>query len=184
MTEMPDPKTFVNEGATDHPHTASARIPVWSWTDAVAAADVPPPTKLVCLNIARYLSSAGKGWRITIAQQMRDTGLSNRSLATHLEKAEKAGLLVREREHDERGHVRGTLYTPRFPDNVELSRQPAATCGGLDERPSRRKGRDLDERRSRRQQRLDEPPSREGGSRQDLSKRDLGTSKNTSMSSL
>ena len=168
MTEMADPGTPVNEASSAHPHTTrrQARIPVWSWTDSVAAADVPALTKFVCLNIARYLSSAGKGWRVTIEQQMRDTGLSNRSLATHLENAESAGLLVREREHDKNGHVCGTLYTPRFPDNAELAREPAEMCAGLDEPPSRRKKPAQDQRRSRRRRSLSEPPSREGGSRQ------------------
>jgi hypothetical protein len=82
------------QAAADQP---MQKVPVWEWTGAIAAADVPPLTKLVCLNIARYLSSAGKGWRLSIKQMMADTGLSNRALATHLKNAEKAGLLVIQR---------------------------------------------------------------------------------------
>lgn len=102
-----------------------SKIPVWSWTDAVMKSNVPPLTKYVCLNIARYLSSTGKGWRITVSQMMHDTGLSNRTLATHLERARKAGLLTIVRHHDGRGHRTVTEYRPRFPDGAELDVQPA-----------------------------------------------------------
>jgi len=103
----------------------NGRIPVWSWTDAVARADVPPLTKLVCLNIARYLSSAGKGWRITIEEMMRDTAMAKQSIVTHLKRAVAAGLLIAKRHHDGKGHRTTTEYVPRFPDNAKLARRPA-----------------------------------------------------------
>ena len=101
------------------------RIPVWNWTGAVVATKVKPPTKLVCLAIARYLSDAGKGWRISVADLMRDTGLSNRSVATHLELAHKAGLLAIERNIGRNGRREVTTYAARFPDGVTLATGPA-----------------------------------------------------------
>lgn len=111
------------------PSEPGQKIPVWSWTGAVAAADVEPLTKLVCLNIARYLSDAGKGWHISVKQMMADTGLSNGSIATHLKKAEAAKILVIQRTAKPNGQRGVTLYKPRFPDNVELSREPAEMPG-------------------------------------------------------
>lgn len=111
------------------PSEPGQKIPVWSWTGAVAVADVEPLTKLVCLNIARYLSDAGKGWRISVKQMMADTGLSNGSIATHLKKAEAAKILVIQRTAKPNGQRGVTLYKPRFPDNVELSREPAEMPG-------------------------------------------------------
>lgn len=103
----------------------SAKVPVWSWTDAVAKANVPTLTKCVCWDIARYLSSAGKGWRITVEQIARDTGMSERAVRVHLARAKRAGLLDIIRHHDGRGHRTATEYRPRFPDNCVLSDQPA-----------------------------------------------------------
>lgn len=102
-----------------------SKIPVWSWTDAVAKSDVPPLTKLVCLNIARYLSSVGKGWRITVEQMASDTGMGDRAIRIHLGKAKKAGLIAIVRHHDGKGYRTATEYRPRFPDGVVLDGQPA-----------------------------------------------------------
>ena len=123
-----------------------SKQPVWSWTDAVVAADVPSLTKLVCLNIARYLSSAGKGWRISIEQMVEDTGLSDRATRLHLKKAAAAGLIAIKREYNHLGHRAITQYIPRFPDGVELSKEPASlpapdAARDLDGLPAPRTGR-------------------------------------------
>jgi hypothetical protein len=144
MKELPEPESPVNESCEGDPQQsrpASARIPVWSWTEAVAKASVPALTKLVCLNIARYLSDAGKGWFITTKEMMADTGMSERSLVTHLENAEKAQLIVREVRHNRRGYRAGTFYKPCFPDGTELAREPAEMGGSLDAPPACRQGR-------------------------------------------
>lgn len=110
------------------------RQPVWSWTDAVARANVPPLTKLVCLNIARYLSSAGKGWSIPIKDMIDDTGLGNQAIARHLKIAKAAGLLTIRRNFDPRtGHRTVTTYRPRFPRGVVLASQPAKMADPSDD---------------------------------------------------
>jgi hypothetical protein len=91
------------------------KIPVWEWTAAIAMTPVPPSTKLICFVIARHLSDAAKGWRISIEQLMQETGLSNRAVALHIKKAVGAGLLTIRREHNSAGHRVGTTYTPAFP---------------------------------------------------------------------
>ena len=107
-----------------------SKAPVWSWRDAIRQTDVPPLTKLVCMMIACYLSDAGKGWRITVEELMRDTGMGNKAVARHLANAQRAGLLAIVRHHDGKGYRTATEYQPRFPYGAELSQQPAE-LGGL-----------------------------------------------------
>lgn len=121
---------------SSQPSEPGQKIPVWNWTGAIAAANVEPTTKLVCFAIARYLNDAGKGWRITVKQLMADTGLSNKTISTHTEKAEGAGLLAIERTLKTNGQRGTNFYKPRFPDIVELSREPAELPG--DDGESRR----------------------------------------------
>lgn len=114
--------------------TLKAKTPVWTWRDAIAATDVPPLTKLVCYDISRHISDAGKSWRIPVKSIIGDTGLSNRAVAAHLKNAVAAGLLVMRREVNARGHRSITTYAPRFPDHVTLARQaelPQVTEGHL-----------------------------------------------------
>lgn len=102
-------------------------IPVWTWRDAVRQTDVPPLTKLICYTLANYLADAGKGCWPTVETLMADSGLSNRSVATHLANAEAAGLITIKREVGNDGRFKGTLYLPRFPSNAALPRDPAGT---------------------------------------------------------
>lgn len=95
---------------------AKPKIPVWEWTAAIAMTPVPPSTKLICFVIARHLSDAAKGWRISIEQLMQETGLSNRAVALHIKKACADGLLTIRRDHNSAGHRVGTTYTPAFPE--------------------------------------------------------------------
>lgn len=109
------------------PTNASGRqIPVWTWRDAVRQAAVPPLTKLVCYSIANYLSDVGQGCFPSVRTLMADTGLSNRSISTHLANAVEAGLLVIERRLGRDGRRQLTHYLPRFPDNAVLARTAAA----------------------------------------------------------
>lgn len=143
-----------------------AKNPVWNWTHAIAITKVPPPTKLVCLNIARYLSDAGRGWRISVEQMMADTGLSNTSIAKHLQNAVDAGLLIIQRTPGPKGQRGVTMYKPRFPDGVERAREPMEMPGeppppGVSEprEPASRGPREVGSLRTQ--------PPREAGSRQE-----------------
>jgi hypothetical protein len=114
------------KGPTALPSELGQKIPVWNWRGAILAADIEPLTKLVCLAISHYLSDAGKGWRVSVKQLMADTGIkSNKTISTHLENAQKANLLVIQRTVKANGQRGVTLYKARFPDTVELSREPA-----------------------------------------------------------
>lgn len=107
---------------------SAPQIPVWTWRDAVRQAAVPPLTKLVCYSIANYLADVGQGCFPSIKTLIADTGLSNRSLATHIRTAVDAGLLIVERKTGRDGRYQLTHYLPRFPDNATLARRPAQAC--------------------------------------------------------
>lgn len=100
-------------------------IPVWTWRDAIRQADIAPLTKLVCYTIANHLSDAGKGYAIDVGSIIAESGLSNRSVATHIQLASDAGLLHVERQKDDSGRYRWSHYRPRFPSECELAREPA-----------------------------------------------------------
>lgn len=120
-------------GPVDYGDGAMSRelsIPVWTWRDAVRKAAVPPLTKLVCYSIANYLSDIGEGCFPSIRTLMADTGLSNRSLATHIQIAADEKLLVVARQTGHDGRYQRTLYKPRFPDHCDLPRDHANDVRG------------------------------------------------------
>lgn len=104
---------------------ADGTIPVWCWRDAIFESDAAPLTRLVCLAIARYLADCGKGCFPNVETLQDDTGLSNKSITTHLKLAEAAGLLVVNRRKGPDGRNLGHVYLPKFPDKAVLARQPA-----------------------------------------------------------
>lgn len=112
-------------------------VPVWCWRDAIRKADVAPLTKHVCNCLANYLSDCGTGCWPSVTALMVDSGLSNRSIATHLAAAADAGLIVIERRKGADGRHQRTVYLPRFPDAAELARTPADMVDDPREAPSR-----------------------------------------------
>jgi hypothetical protein len=100
------------------------RPSIWSWRNAIRKSSLPPLAKLCCYVLADYMSDAGKGCFPSIVTLMKDTGLSNTSIAKHLRLAVEAGLLVKHRFRDRAGHCTGTNYYPRFPERVD--EEPAA----------------------------------------------------------
>jgi hypothetical protein len=106
------------------------RIPVWTWRDAIWKSDLPSGSKLVCLAIAEFLSDAGETWRVPVKTIMEMTGFSNRVVAAHLKTAKKAGVLVIKREMGPHGRRGITRYAPKFPDHMDLDRNPAEFMDG------------------------------------------------------
>src|SRR5215470_10003802 len=104
------------------------RRSIWSWRNAIRKSELPPLAKLCCYVLADYMTDAAKGCFPSIATLMKDTGLSNTSIAKHLRLTIDAGLLVRHRFRDRAGHCAGTNYYPRFPEcpDIELEENPAS----------------------------------------------------------
>jgi len=68
-------------------------IKVWSWRGAIQQSDLQSITKLVLFNLSVYMNEHGNGCYPTIERQAKDTGLTERSIITHLQKAVKAGFI-------------------------------------------------------------------------------------------
>jgi Helix-turn-helix domain len=100
------------------------QTPVWTWRSAIREADVPSLTKLVCLVIADYLNDASDRCWPSVKRLMHETGLSNRSMSTHLQNAVEAGLLAMERRVGKNGRFEGTVYRPRIPAETVPPREP------------------------------------------------------------
>lgn len=100
-----------------------ATTPVWTWRDAIAQADIKPLTKLVLYTLANHMNDRGQVCWPSVETLMEQTGLSNRSVATHLALAVAAGFLEIERKHNDKGHRYRTWYTPCFPEQFELARK-------------------------------------------------------------
>jgi hypothetical protein len=92
---------------------------IWAWRQAIRNSDLAPLAKLCCYVLADYMRDAEKGCFPSVITLMKDTGLSNTSIARHIRAAIDAGLLARQRFHDRAGHVAGTNYFPRFPGGAD-----------------------------------------------------------------
>lgn len=99
--------------------------PVWTWRHAIAEADVPSLTKLLCYTVALRLTDCGQYVRISVAEICRLSKMSERSVAGHVQIAAGAGLMSVTRLHNRAGHVIGTDYYPKFPNGAVLDYKPA-----------------------------------------------------------
>lgn len=98
-----------------------SKIPIWSWRHAIMKTNAPQAAKHLCHVIACDLSDTGKFTRLSVAELSDATGISERSISRNIAEAEAAGLLTIERVRDDKGHVIGTRYHPKFPANFELA---------------------------------------------------------------
>lgn len=93
---------------------------VWSWRQAVQKADIQSTTKLVLLNLSIYMNELGGSCFPSTATQAKDTGLSERSICSHLEKAVDAGF-IEKKKHGFAGQkwARNEYYAT-YPKGTEL----------------------------------------------------------------
>lgn len=72
----------------------------FSWTRAVSSADGPPKTttRHVLLALSLYMSAKGDSCFPSITTLATDTGLSRKSVITHLQEAERLGWIARQKE--------------------------------------------------------------------------------------
>lgn len=118
-------------------------IPVWTWRDAIRKSNVPPLTKHICNCIANYVNDVGAGAFPSVRSLIADSGMSNRSVATHLQNAVDAKLLTIEREKGADGRHKRSTYFPRFPDDVVLKRQATRAVERPDDEFDPREGASL-----------------------------------------
>lgn len=122
---------------------------IWQWRKAVVESELPATTRHVCLTIALHLSHVGKPWDIPIRRLIDETGLSNRAVAEHLQKAVDAEFLSIKRNYAETGHRAVSTYTALIPLTGALS-DPASPSLSDPASPSAAPGSlSLSDRRSR-----------------------------------
>jgi hypothetical protein len=98
-----------------------------SWRIAIQRADLPPLTKLICLNLALHTEVAEAECWPSIAEQMRDTGLELNELLKHLRIAQKEGYLTIDQPIGLEAARHGPVYRHTFPGSIRFS--PASSFG-------------------------------------------------------
>jgi hypothetical protein len=66
---------------------------IWTWRHAIQQSKLQPTTKLVLFNLSCHMNDVGESCFPSTKKQADDTGLSERSVCTHLDKASEAGFL-------------------------------------------------------------------------------------------
>jgi len=101
------------------PHAETHLPLIVRWRNVIQAADVPALTKLVCYTLGQYAGPDGENIFPSIARIAKDTGMTERSVRTHLQYAERHNLVQRERRG--RGVYR---YWPAFGEGIEVPPGP------------------------------------------------------------
>jgi len=103
---------------------------VWSWREAVQKSDLPPPTKAILQNLANHMNAAGESCFPSTRLQAEETGYSERTVCTHLQKAVVAGFLKKSRHgFSGQGWARNE-YFPTVPEGFELGHPKPAPKQG------------------------------------------------------
>ncbi len=66
----------------------------FSWRQAILKSTLPATTRHVLLTLACHMNDAGESCYPSIALLCEETGLSNRTVIDHIEKAAQAGWIV------------------------------------------------------------------------------------------
>lgn len=106
----------------------------WDWQKAIRKSGLEATTRHVLLNLASRMDTDGGNCFPSTRLQAEDTGLSERSICTHLEIAEKAGYVARIREGN-RGQGWHYRYYPAFGNNIEGT-EPASAPSGQGTEPA------------------------------------------------
>lgn len=105
----------------------------WTWRHLIIKSDLPSTTRHVLLTLSCFMNDVGGGCYPTQEQLAEATGLTDRSVRTHLELAESAGWLKRT-EHGFRGQRwRNTEYFALWPDLLDVDKGEEARSAPSDE---------------------------------------------------
>ena len=111
--------------------------PLFTWRTAIISSDLSPTTRHVLLTLSLHMSEAGASCYPSTATLARESGLSERAVCTHLDKANAAGWIVKRRHGMAGKKWARHEYAPQIPADV-LDRfkpyQPigaGAECGSV-----------------------------------------------------
>ena len=89
--------------------------PKWSWQQAILESALPPTTRHVLLTLATYMNSHGDNCFPSHQTIAKNTGLTVRSVITHIQVAVDAGFLVKEKRNLPGRVWDANEYYPSFP---------------------------------------------------------------------
>ncbi|RWD65509.1 MAG: helix-turn-helix domain-containing protein [Mesorhizobium sp.] len=89
----------------------------WSWRHAIIASDLEATTRHVLLTISCFMNDIGGGCYPTTKQLEQATGLSERSVCTHIAKAESAGWLTVTKHGLAGRKWKNHEYSARWPES-------------------------------------------------------------------
>ncbi len=113
----------------------------WSWRHAIIKSDLQATTRHVLLTISCFMNDMGDGCYPTQEQIAEATGLSDRSVRTHLELAQKAGW-IKVTEHGFRGQKwRNHQYVASWPQTQDIEKGAEALSGPFCEGAERASGK-------------------------------------------
>lgn len=96
----------------------------WTWRHAVLKSSLPATTRHVLLTISCFMNDVGGGCYPTTKQIAEATGLSERSVCTHIDAAEREGW-IRVSQHGFRGQGwRNNQYEATWPDDGQKGTEP------------------------------------------------------------
>ncbi len=100
-----------------------AMTEVFSWREAIQLSELPAPTRHVLLNLSIYMNDKGGNCFPSVELQAKDTGLSKRSVITHLQIACDKGFLVKT-QHGYAGQKwKRSEYQATYPKVCTLKRE-------------------------------------------------------------
>lgn len=96
----------------------------FEWRKAIQASALDATTKLVLYNLSIHMAADGtRCWPSTV-RQAKDTGLSQRTVCTHLAKAVETGFLKKKLRGNRGQAWKSHEYTPTFPRATEIVSAP------------------------------------------------------------
>jgi Helix-turn-helix domain len=92
----------------------------WRWRKAIQSAALEPSTKLVLYNLSLHMNQNGGNCFPSTRLQAKETGLSERAVCTHLERAEAAGFISKRAKGDGK-NWKHHEYVPLIPATENIS---------------------------------------------------------------
>lgn len=103
--------------------------PLFSWRQAILESDLPPTTRHVLLTLSCYMNDVGQSCFPSTARLARETGLTKRTVITHLHKSRELGWITIGLHGFGGQNWRSHEYALRVPEGGE-TRSPRQKKGG------------------------------------------------------
>lgn len=106
------------------------KIKIFSWIDAIKQSSLSPVTRHVLLNLSTYMNQDGESCYPSIDEQAKTTGLSRRSVISHLDAACAAGFLFKSSHQFAGQKWKRNEYVAIFPEGFSVRRHEDINAEG------------------------------------------------------